>query len=49
MVMTAGAMRVGVPFAVACGNGEGDLEIRCRCRCRSVTTLYPAIAVVRDL
>ena len=34
MVMTAGAVRVAVSFAPACGKDEGDLDLRARCRSR---------------
>ena len=37
MVMTAGAIRVTVSFAVACGKDDGDLDLRARCRSRSTT------------
>ena len=46
MVTTAGAMRVAVSFAFACGNEEGDLDFRARCRSRSTTLRYPAISLV---
>ena len=46
MVTTAGAMRVAVSFAFACGNEEGDLDFRARCRSRSTAFRYPAISLV---
>lgn len=48
-VMTAGAMRVGAPFAAALEKAPGDFETRARCRFRSVTTRNPEMALVRAL
>ena len=46
IVMTAGAIRVAVSFALACGKCEGDLDLRARCRSLSTTFRYPAISLV---
>ena len=46
MVMTAGAIRVAVSFALACGKCDGDLDFRARCRSLSTTFRYPAISLV---
>ena len=46
MVMTAGAMRVAVSFALACGKDEGDLDLRARCRFRSTVFRCSAISLV---
>ena len=46
MVMMAGAMRVAVSFAVACGKAEGDLDLRARCRLRSTMFRHFAISLV---
>lgn len=47
MVMTAGAMRVRVSFAVARAKLLGDLDFRARCRFRSTTVRCFAISLVR--
>ena len=47
MVMTAGAMRVRVSFAVARAKLRGDLDLRGRCRFRSTMVRYLAISLVR--
>ena len=46
MVMTAGAIRVAVSFALACAKCEGDLDFRARCLPLSTTFRYPAISLV---
>ena len=46
MVMTAGAMRVAVSFAVACAKEDGDLDLRGRCRSRSTMFRYRPISLV---
>jgi len=46
MVMMAGAMRVAVSFAVACGKDDLDLDLRARCRSRLMTFRYFPISLV---
>jgi hypothetical protein len=47
MVMTAGAMRVAVSFAVAWPKLLGDFDLRARWRFRSTMVRHLAISLVR--